>query len=58
MLPHVSNIPCGYNNLYLGIDTENDYNRSQWKENSKNPMRPSGDYDGELMMLLEVAKGQ
>jgi len=41
------------NNLLIGIDTENDYNRSQWKENSKDPMPPTGNCTGELMMVLE-----
>ena len=40
------------NDLIIGIDTENDYDRSQWKESSGS-LPPVGDCEGELMMVLQ-----
>ena len=40
------------NDLIIGIDTENDCNRSQWKESSGS-LPSAGDCEGELMMVLQ-----
>ena len=40
------------NDLIIGIDTENDYDRSQWKESSGS-LPPAEECEGELMMVLQ-----
>ncbi|RKX52177.1 MAG: hypothetical protein DRP50_07760 [Thermotoga sp.] len=43
--------------LQIGIDTENDFDRSQWKRNNWGSMPPPEQCDGELMIYLEITIG-